>query len=67
MLIKPVLDKYVGQLPELKVKFSTVLINLMSFQVGSLTGGILPGSDLGLESAQDLSTLTGQESFTYRL
>lgn len=61
MPIKPVLDKYVGQLPERKVKIFTVVVNLMSFQVWSLIDGILLGSDLGLESAQALSTLVGQE------
>lgn len=61
MPIKPVLDKYVGQLPERKVKIFTVAVNLMSFQVWSLIDGILLGSDLGLESAQALSTLVGQE------
>lgn len=51
MLIKPILDKYVGQLPE--------VLTLMSFHVWSLIDGILLGSDLGLESAQALSTLVG--------
>lgn len=54
VLIKPPRDKYVSQLPELKLPFSTVVLDLMSFQGWLMIDGILLGSNLGLECAQAL-------------
>lgn len=54
MLIKPPHDKYVSQLPELKLPFSTVVRDLMSSQAWPMIDSIVLGSNLGLECTQAL-------------